>query len=205
MFNLPLVLNCKKGGFVIIRHDKIRNFNADLLKKVCNDVQVEPQLQPLNGEQVSSGSVTGDEARLDIRARGFRRSSQSAFFDIRVTNTNADSARALSFNQIYRRHEQEKKRKYNDRVMNIEQGTFTPLVYSTSGGLGNGCQTFHRQLANKIATKTSDKYEKVLTWIRCRLSFMVVKAAPLCLKGSRTVNKEAIDIVVDFTLACSAA
>ena len=109
MFNLIHALNCKKGGFVIIRHDEIRNFNADLLKKVCSDVQVEPQLQPLNGKQVSSGSVTGDEARLDIRARGFWRSGQSAFFDVGVTNTNADSARALSSSQIYRRHEQEKK------------------------------------------------------------------------------------------------
>ena len=87
-------------------------------------------------------------------------SGQSAFFEICVTNTNA---RALSSTQIYQRHEQEKKRKYNDRVMNIEQGTFTPLVYSTSGGLGNNCQTFCRQLANKIDTKTNDKYEKVLT------------------------------------------
>ena len=89
--------------------------------------------------------------------------------------------------------------------MNIEQGTFTLPVYSTSGGLGNECQTFYRQLANKIATKTSDKYEKVLTWIRCTLSFRVVKAALLCLRGSRTVNKEAIDIVEDFTLVCSEA
>ena len=153
MFNLTHALNCKKGGFVIIRHDEIRNFNADLLKKLCNDVQVEPQLQPYNGEQVSSGSVTRDEARLDIRARGFWRSGQSAFFDIRVTNTNADSARALSSSQIYRRHEQEKKRKYNDRVMNNERGTFTPLVYSTSGGLGNECQTFYRHLAIKNSHK----------------------------------------------------
>ena len=106
--------------------------------------------------------MTGDEARLDIRARGFWRSAKSAFFDIRVTNANADSARAISSSQIYRRHEQEKKRKYNDRVMNIEQGTFfTPPVYSTSGGLRNEYQTFYRHLANKIATKASDKYEKL--------------------------------------------
>ena len=89
--------------------------------------------------------------------------------------------------------------------MNIEQGTFTPLVCSTSGGLGNKCQTFCRQLANKIATKTNDKYEKVLRWIRCRLSFIVVKAALLCLRGSHTVSKKAIDVVEDFTLACSDA
>ena len=132
---------------------------------LTNQIEIS-QVEPLNGEQVSSGSVTGDEARLDMRARGFWHSGQSAtvvslpFFEICVTNTNA---RALSSTQIYQRHEQEKKRKYNDRVMNIEQGTFTPLVYSKSGGLGNNCQTFCRQLANKIDTKTNDKYEKVLT------------------------------------------
>ena len=74
----------------------MRNFNADLL-----NVQVEPQLQPLNGEQVFIGSVTEDEAHLDIRARRFWRSGQSDIFDICVTNTNADSAKALSSTQIY--------------------------------------------------------------------------------------------------------
>ena len=80
--NLTHALTCRKGGFVIIRHNEIRHFNADLLKKVCNDVQVEPQLQPLNDKQVYNGSVTGDEACLDIRARGFWCSCQSAFFDM---------------------------------------------------------------------------------------------------------------------------
>ena len=60
VLNLTHALNCEKGSFVIIRYDESMNFNADLLKKACDNVQVEPQLQPLNGEQVSSGSVTGD-------------------------------------------------------------------------------------------------------------------------------------------------
>ena len=55
------------------------------------------------------------------------------------------------------------------RMINTE-GTLTPLMYSTSGELGNECQTFYRHLANKI-TKISDKYEQVLTWVRCRLFF----------------------------------
>ncbi len=86
--------------------------------------------------------------------------------------------------------------------MNIEQGTFTPLVYSTSGGLGNECQVFYKQLTSKIASKTNDKYEKVLTWIRCRLSFIIVKAALLCLRGSRAINTYSTNIVEDFTVAC---
>ena len=33
-------------------------------------------------------------------------------------------------------NENEKKRKYNSRVTEIEQGTFTPLVFTTTGGMG---------------------------------------------------------------------
>ena len=77
-----------------------------------------------------------------------------------MTDTDADSARALSYGQIYRRKEQQKKRKYNDRVMKIEQRTFTCLVYSTSGELGNEFQTFCRHLVNKITTAPATNMEK---------------------------------------------
>ena len=78
IFNVNHAMNCKKGGFVSILHDMIRDFEANLLKKVCADVEIEPKLQPVN-----------NEARLDVRAHGFWRPGQSAFFDVRLTNTNA--------------------------------------------------------------------------------------------------------------------
>ena len=43
-------MNCKKGGSVSMRHDEIKKFEATLLNKVCNDVEVEPPLQPVTGE-----------------------------------------------------------------------------------------------------------------------------------------------------------
>jgi hypothetical protein len=61
-------LNCKKGGFVIIRHNNIRDFEANLLSKVVVDVEMEPMLQPVNGEHLKG--LKGDEARPDIIARG---------------------------------------------------------------------------------------------------------------------------------------
>ena len=67
---------------------------------------------------------------------GVSERARAAFFDIRVCHPNVDSYRDLSPKQIYRIHENEKKRKYNSRVTEIEQGTFTPLVFTTPGGDG---------------------------------------------------------------------
>ena len=38
----------------------------------------------------------------------------------------------MDLNQIYRQHETEKKRQYASRVLEVEQATFTPLVFSTT-------------------------------------------------------------------------
>lgn len=58
------------------------------------------------------GANTTPDARLDIHARGVWEKQRSAFFDVRVFHPNADSYRDLSPKQIYRQHENEKKRKY---------------------------------------------------------------------------------------------
>ena len=75
-------LNCKKGGFVTIRHNDIRDFEANLLSKICSDVELEPALQPITDE--NTRGLTGDESRPDIRVRGFWRKGQNAYFEIRV-------------------------------------------------------------------------------------------------------------------------
>ena len=65
-------LSCKKGGFVAQRHDGVRNLLTSLVGKVCTNVEVEPQLQPLDNERFNLRSaVTSPEARLDFKAGGF--------------------------------------------------------------------------------------------------------------------------------------
>ena len=44
------------------------------------DVESEPELQPLNGEEING--LTGDEARPDIKARGVWRPGQNAYSDV---------------------------------------------------------------------------------------------------------------------------
>ena len=66
-----------------MRHNNVRDYEAELLKQTQNDVEIEPPLQPLNGEQLQG--LMSDEVRLDIRARGVWRNGQNAYFDIRIT------------------------------------------------------------------------------------------------------------------------
>ena len=47
-YTVCLALSCKKGGFVAQRHDGIRNLLTSLVGKVCTNVEVEPQVQPLD-------------------------------------------------------------------------------------------------------------------------------------------------------------
>lgn len=50
----------------------ICDFISKLLKNVCRDVQLEPNLLPLTGERFDLKSVKiGDDCRPDIRARDF--------------------------------------------------------------------------------------------------------------------------------------
>ena len=60
---------------------------------------------------------------------------------------NAESQRDLSTAVIFHRHQQEKKRSYNQRCMEVENGTFTPLVFGTNGGVGSECSMFLATLA----------------------------------------------------------
>ena len=86
-FSLQHALSCKKGGFVTIRHNQVSNITATLLNEICNDIQIEPQLQSLSGEHFDAKTANKHEdARLYISARGFWCSGQKALFDVRVFN-----------------------------------------------------------------------------------------------------------------------
>ena len=59
------------GGFINQRHKELRDLEAEFLNKVCSDVEIEPVLQDIFGEQLKRGSNKAQDARLDIQARRF--------------------------------------------------------------------------------------------------------------------------------------
>ena len=160
---------------------------------VCKDVATEPLLQDIEGEQLTRGSNKAQDARLDIHARGFWEPQRSAFFDVRVCQPNAESYRDLEPQQIYRLHENEKKRQYSSRVLDIEHGTFPPLIFTTTGGMGKECLKYHTRLAELIAIKKGEDYAKTISWIRARISFALVRSALIWLRGTRTTVRKSWD------------
>ena len=192
-------MNCHRGGFINKRHDSIRNFEAGLLKKVVNDVQVEPSLQPCDGFTFHPSANTQPDARSDVRAKGFWRDGQNAFFDIMVTNADCNSQRNKKIQAIIKTKEQDKKRQYNARIMEVEHGSFTPIILTVKGVMGHESQVFHKTLAEKISKKSGERYDEVTRMIRVKLSFLVLKSALLCVRGSRSVFNDSLYNCEDFS------
>ncbi len=117
-FTVNHAMICHMGGFPTIRHNEIRDITASLLTEVCNNVAIEPALQPLSVENMAGRSAnTDDGARVDIRARGFWNASQDAFFDVKVFYPSSN--RSTNPFSVYRKHEQAKKREYGQRVRDV--------------------------------------------------------------------------------------
>ena len=116
------------------------------------------------------------------------------FFDISVCHLNTDSYRDLSPKQIYRIHENEKKRKYNPRVTEIEQGTFTPPVFTTTGGMADECLRYHSRLAELLSAKKQESYATTISSVRAKVSFAILRSALQCLRGSRTPRRRNLDV-----------
>ena len=171
---------------------------------VCHDVAVEPTLQPLTGEELNRGANTAPDARLDVHCRGFWERQRAAFFDIRVCHPNA--YRDLTPNQVYKLHEDEKKRKYASRILEVEQGTLTPLVFTTTGGMSDKCQRYHSRLTELISAKKQENYVTTMAWIRTKVSFAILRTALVCLRGTRSrqgrrANVQRNDLEIDKGLA----
>ena len=177
-----------------LRHNSLRDTTAELLKShgICKDVETEPGLLPISGEVLPSGTTTGEEAKLDVCARNLWSPLAKAFADVRVFHPQASTNSTKSISAMYRAHEMEKKRKYNSRVINVEKATFTPLVFSTSGGMGIEATAFYKRVAERVDNKTLQRYSDVVSFIRRRLRFDLLKTTLIALRGFRGLKANSL-------------
>ena len=201
-FDVQHSMSCKKAGLVSIRHNDLRDLTTKILSKVYNDTEIEPKLLPLSGEELHGRTTNrSNEARLDIRARGFRKRGQQVFFDVRVFDPNVCGCLNKPLQQCHAIKEQEKKRSYNERVLQVDHGTFTPLVLSIYRGIGRECNTFHSRLSHLISDKRNLSKSITMNWIRTKVCFALQKSSLLCLQGYGTVSRKVSEFECDIDVS----
>jgi len=80
--------------------------------------------------------------------------------------------------------EEAKKHKYLCAAKS-RHASFTPFVVLVDEELGYEASMFLQRLAERLFSGWGKSYGHVLTWIRVRLVFAVIRATNLCLRGSR--------------------
>ena len=177
------LLMCSKGGYTIMRHNALRDCEAKLLREVCRDVKTEPALIPTVSEMMS-GNIA-DRARADVSAIGVWSGSERTFVDVMVTHPTGQTNMTKPLNRVYKDCERKKKCDYNQRIIDVERGTFTPLIYTTTGGMGPECSRFNKRVAELIAEKRNEQYHEVIRHVRTSLRFALLRATLVAVRGIR--------------------
>ena len=134
-------------------------------------------LQPTASNQLSGATANSqDGARLDVSANGvWGGRYENTFFDMRVFNPHTPSNKNETLSACYREHEREKKRAYEQRIHEVEHSSFIPLVLSATGGMGREAICFYKR--TMLAQKWDYSYSTTLCWLRCCLTFSLIRSA----------------------------
>ena len=100
---------------------------------------------------------------------------------------NTQSCRQSSLESCYKREEKKKKKRaYEQRILDVEHGTFTPLMFSTSGIMGRLARTFYACLGHLLSIKQQTRYAATMGLIQYKINFSLMKAPIMCFWGARS-------------------
>ena len=75
---------------------------------------------------------------------------QQAYFDVRVFNPLATSNCQSAISTCFQSHDREKQRVYEQRVRDVEQGSFPSLVLSALGSVSRPTEITYKRLASYL-------------------------------------------------------
>jgi hypothetical protein len=186
-FSVQHALDCKLGGLRVIQHNEVRDVLAQCMREAGHSlVEVEPQLQELSGEVFEYKSANKEaDARSDIKCCGFWSNKRQAYFDVKVVSPFARSYAHLKTTQLFHQAERAKIREYRERIREVEHGDFNPLVFTCTGGMAPQCHLVMKRLAEQLSKRQNIQQSVVSGWLRCRLSFALLRTTLLCVRATR--------------------
>ena len=81
-----------------------------------------------------------------------------------IFDPNARRHSKETLKQCYSINENEKKGHYNTRIMEVDQGSFMPLVFTVTEGIGGEGRAFYRWLATLLWLKNGIQKSKLTFW-----------------------------------------
>ena len=163
------------------------------LNPICNQPLQTKCLEQLPTHRMGRGLMC---QQTECGVRDMRR----LFFDVRVFNPHAPSNKNQT-SACCRKHESEKKLAYKQRIREVEHSSFTPLVLSATGGMGREATCFYKRLASMLARKWDYSFSTTLCWLRCCLTFSLIRSAIQALRGARSSRGPAVHLTVAVDLA----
>jgi hypothetical protein len=199
-FSVEHGLGCKTGGLVGARHNDARDEWAHLCSLALggSSVGTEPFIfygagvRAAEGREANNGAASteasekpcGDEARGDVRARGFWKPREDCIFDIVITDTDAKCYGDTSSMKLVERAAKRKKDKYEEACRERRR-SFTPLAYSVCGLPCGAAMAAEKRLGGLLARKWERNYSEMVGFIRQRMSLAIVRSNSLLLRGER--------------------
>ena len=80
-----------------------------------------------------------------------------------------------------------RKREYQERINQVDNGSFTPMILASTGGTGDEMDVALKVLGGKLAEKNNEVYSHVMGDIRARFAFAIARSSLVCLRGSRSI------------------
>eukprot|EP00117_Sycon_ciliatum_P013925 scpid93969/ scgid2159/ len=123
--------------------------------------------------------------------------------DVRVFHPDAPSYAAKPLEKLLAEHERRKKSEYAERIINVDRGTFTPLIFTTAGCCAPECSRFIKRLCGLLSRGEKKKYAEMTTYARCRLAFaiLVLRSAIMCIRGARSSYHRPVNALRELAVA----
>ena len=80
----------------------------------------------------------------------------------------------------------QKLRAYEQRIRDIKHASFTPPSLLRIRGNGKGGHHLYKSLASLLAAKRDQHYSSTNTWLRCIISFSLLRSAIQCIRSARS-------------------
>ena len=112
--------------------------------------------------------------------------------------TRTHRATEVPISQHYVDNRRWRRREYGDRMRKVEYAVFSPLVFSSTGGMEKETTVAYKRLAELIAQKRKSEYGLTLAWMRCTLSFALIPSAVMAIRGSRSASNRNPDANIEL-------